>query len=99
MQAFLGDKYGKVKLPSCFTKDDFRAMTKALQDVNCDVSPLERWYWQDENDDAEQYFLRPISSVLGNKSDVIVIHKYSSYNACMADRFRLICGLICVFLK
>ena len=40
-------------------------MTKALQDVNCDVTPLERWYWQDENDDAEQYFLRPISSVLG----------------------------------
>ena len=66
-QAFVGDKYGKTNLPLSFVNDDFNAMTKALQDINCDVTRLQRWYWLDENDEAKQYFLRPISDVLGKR--------------------------------
>ena len=47
------------------TLEDFEALRKALQDASCDATLLEEWYLQDDNDEAQQYFLKPATSLSG----------------------------------
>ena len=65
LQVFVGDKYGAAQLPPDMTLEDFEALRKALQDASCDATLLEEWYLQDDNDDAQQYFLKPATSLSG----------------------------------
>lgn len=81
MQVFLGQKYGYRPIPAEILASEFELLRDCAKQNSDDLKLLDDWYKRDDNFVPAVYVLQPISSILTNfNNKVILIHALALTN-------------------
>jgi len=73
LQVFLGQKYGYRPIPSTILASEFEMLRVVIEDDHSDISLLDQWYLKDLNAVPPVYILQPISTILTNFNNKVLL--------------------------
>lgn len=74
---FLGQKYGYRPIPTYIVSSELQMLRDELAANGTDVTLLDTWYRKDSNAVPPVSVLQPISSILINFNNKVIVNNYS----------------------